>query len=222
MYWSRKATFEWSDVQVDQPVADNQWFDCMPRTRKALSDIWASDVGPHVGLEIQVDDEFLHTETFVVKQVLPGQLLLLERKDDDDLYTMAIRPLHRKLLYAEHDKEENLIRLCSMMSGEAQDSVPFDKFKDYTWLNFEKKVAEHMKLSPGRVLLFPSHLEDMEELQDFKENHHRQSRLLVKNALDLEKHDRQALKRPAASKRPAAKRSAVSKRPAASSSSSCR
>ena len=85
MYWSRKATFEWSDVQVDQPVADNQWFDCMPRTCKALSDIWASDVGPHVGLEIQVDDEFLHTETFVVKQVLPGQLLLLEQKYDNDL-----------------------------------------------------------------------------------------------------------------------------------------
>jgi hypothetical protein len=239
MYWSRKATFEWSEVRGEDAqaanglVAGSKWHDCIPRTCKTLGDLWSRSFCPRIALEIMVDDQFLHTEAYVVKQALAGQYLVLEKKDDA-AYNIAVRPLLRKLLYAEHDMEKNLIRLCSMMTGESQDDVPFDKYKDYTWLNFEKKIAERMSLSPGRVVLFPSHVTDMSELIDWKENPQRHSRLLVKTGLDPGEQS-EAIKRPAAStrvaassssssplKRPAASSSSSSlKRPAASSSSSC-
>jgi hypothetical protein len=82
-------------------------------------------------------------------------------------------------------------------SGEAEDAVPFEEFKRWTWLNFEKKMAERMKLSPGRVILFPSHVTEMDELMAWKANPHRHCRLLVQNALKFEEQEELPRKRPA-------------------------
>jgi hypothetical protein len=107
MYWSRKSTWEWSTLRRQKIADDAKWFDCQPKTCEELSNMWAGE--PQVGQELLVYDTWQLVHDYVVKEVHDGMLLYLCRKGSD-VALLATRPVVRKLQYAEHDKENDLIR----------------------------------------------------------------------------------------------------------------